>query len=391
MSSNQKRIRDVERMIKRFGNTPDLVAKLEAAKQSKGEVQVKEKMRKNSTKYHMVKFMERKKTTRSIRSVETKIKNEEDPAKLSTLNKKRDELMDDLAYIMYDLRQRFLTQIEMFITFLALSLCRYYPMEHKYIALFPSKNKDNKQDGEDSDGEEDVEKSKAISKKARQVALQRWKEDQSLGGDKVAYAMEVEYKGGAAAAESAPGKAIAASKEQQRAQLLEKKSKKTAEKKAGDKAKKAPPAAKNSATNEKSEKESDDASSGSDSSSDSSDSSSSSSDSESSDNDSAPTPAKTSIKPTEKKSEAKKEPTKVVAKEESEGSDNDNDDFFMEEASESEQINVNAAPKVYQDGNSFRYKEERKNVHEIRFASTKRKFEHHKRVYNNKKQHAPRK
>eukprot|EP01032_Pedospumella_encystans_P017130 gene17130-19529_t len=334
-------------MIKRFGNTPDLVAKLEAAKQSKGEVQVKEKMRKNSTKYHMVKFMERKKMTRSIRSVETKIKNEEDPAKLSTLNKKRDELMDDLAYIMY------------------------YPMEHKYIALFPSKNKDN-QDGEDSDGEEDVEKSKAISKKARQVALQRWKEDQSLGGDKVAYAMEVEYKGGAAAAESAPGKAIAASKEQQRAQLLEKKNKKTAEKKAGDKGKKATPVAKNDATKGKSEKESGDEASGSDSDSSSDNSDSSSSDSDSSDSDSAPKPAKTAaIKPTEKKSETKKEPTKVVAKEESEGSDNDNDDFFMEEASESEQINANAAPKVYQDGNSFRYKEERKNVHEIRFASTK--------------------
>ena len=86
--------------MKKFGNTPDLLAKLEAAKQSKGEVQVKEKMRKNSTKYHMVKFLERKKMTRSIRSVESKIKKEEDPSELAALNKKRDKLLEDLAYIM---------------------------------------------------------------------------------------------------------------------------------------------------------------------------------------------------------------------------------------------------------------------------------------------------
>ena len=86
--------------MKKFGNTPDLLAKLEAAKQSKGDVQAKEKMRKNSTKYHMVKFLERKKMTRSIRSVESKIKKEEDAAELAVLNKKRDKLMEDLAYIM---------------------------------------------------------------------------------------------------------------------------------------------------------------------------------------------------------------------------------------------------------------------------------------------------
>ena len=101
MSSNQKKIRDVERMMKKFGNTPDLMAKLEAAKQSKGEVQVKEKMRKNSTKYHMVKFLERKKVTRMVRSVETKIKKEEEGStELEALNMKRDSLLNDLAYIM---------------------------------------------------------------------------------------------------------------------------------------------------------------------------------------------------------------------------------------------------------------------------------------------------
>ena len=73
-----------------------------------------------------------------------------------------------------------------------------------------------------------------------------------------------------------------------------------------------------------------------------------------------------------------------MPKVESEESDNDNDDFFVEEANLSEsELQKDAAPKVYQDGNSFRYKEERKNVHEIRFAATKRKYERHKRVFNN--------
>lgn len=100
MPSNQKKIRDIERMIKRFGESPELLAKLNEAKHGKEEVQLKEKMRKNATKYHMVRFLERKKVTRKIRSIESKLKSEGDSPKLQ---KTRDSLMDDLAYIMYDL------------------------------------------------------------------------------------------------------------------------------------------------------------------------------------------------------------------------------------------------------------------------------------------------
>lgn len=99
MSSNQKKIRDVERMIKKYGSSPELLAKLEDAKLGKDRVQVKERTRKNATKYHMVRFLERKKVTRKVRSIETKLK-KADADDTVDLNKKRDNLLNDLAYIM---------------------------------------------------------------------------------------------------------------------------------------------------------------------------------------------------------------------------------------------------------------------------------------------------
>lgn len=97
MPSNQKKIRDIERMIKKFGSSPELLAKLEEAKHGKEDVQLKERMRKNSTKYHMVRFLERKKVTRLVRSLDNKLKNDPDNTKLK---KNRDKLLNDLAYIM---------------------------------------------------------------------------------------------------------------------------------------------------------------------------------------------------------------------------------------------------------------------------------------------------
>jgi hypothetical protein len=100
MPSNLKKIRDIERMMKKFGETPELQAKLAQAKQGKEKVKLNEKMKKNSTKYHMVKFLERKKVTRLVRSVESKIKQEGDAAAKAKLEKNRDRLLNDLAYIM---------------------------------------------------------------------------------------------------------------------------------------------------------------------------------------------------------------------------------------------------------------------------------------------------
>lgn len=105
MSSNLKKIRDFERMIKRFGSSPELEAKLADAKQGKVLVTKKERTRKNSTKYHMVRFLERKKVTRKVRSLESKLKSAS-AAESVDLNKQRDSLLNDLAYIMYVVNTR---------------------------------------------------------------------------------------------------------------------------------------------------------------------------------------------------------------------------------------------------------------------------------------------
>ena len=104
-SSVSKKIRDLERLIRRKGSSDELDEKMKKLVQEnqnnllKGtyslslaylshtllpltitlyyiliiHLQVKEKA--NSTKYHMVKFVERKKVTRSIQAIDSKIKN----------------------------------------------------------------------------------------------------------------------------------------------------------------------------------------------------------------------------------------------------------------------------------------------------------------------------
>jgi hypothetical protein len=395
MPSNLKKIRDIERAIKKFGSTPELQAKLEEAKHGKVEVQLKEKMRKNSTKYHMVRFLERKKVTRMISSIESKIKSEGESAKLTH---SRDKLMDDLAYIMYVILFEFVLML-----FLpdGGAADRYYPMEHKYIALVPTKESLELEQA-DSDGEKhDSEKSKVLSKKAREVALQRWAEEKQrvadgVAGavDKVAHAMEVEYKGGAAVNASSSA-AAGADSDKQANKPRDVKNKQ----KVGENVQRTQPASDKADMQSVTAKKRTIDAAGSDSSSDSSNSSDTDSSDDSSDNDSdsepasktAPAPATTKLdsKTNTTSAAANKSTTAAAAKAapavESEGSDNDGDDFFVEEASESELANnpESQQPKVYNDGNTFRYKGERQSVHEIRFAATKRKYERHKRVFNN--------
>lgn len=54
MPPTQKKIRDLERFIKKKGSTPDLEKKLKALQNEKDGKQLKEKEKKNSEKYHMV-------------------------------------------------------------------------------------------------------------------------------------------------------------------------------------------------------------------------------------------------------------------------------------------------------------------------------------------------
>jgi hypothetical protein len=273
-------------------------------------------------------------------------------------------------------------------------------MEHKYIALVPTKESLELEQA-DSDGEKhDSEKSKVLSKKAREVALRRWAEEKQRVAngvtgavDKVAHAMEVEYKGGAAVNASASTGA-GGDKDKQVHKPKDSKNKE----KLGEKVQRDQPASdkvvKQSAAGTRRTIDA----AGSDSSSDSSDSSDSGSSDDDSDSDSEPA-GETAPAPATTKAGSKTNTTSTVATKkntsaaaakaapavESEGSDNDGDDFFVEEASESELTNnpESQQPKVYNDGNAFRYKGERQSVHEIRFAATKRKYERHKRVFNN--------
>lgn len=57
----------------------------------------KEREKKNAVRYHMVKFFERKKLTRKIRSIDSKIKKSESSKELKKLNKERDSVKEDLA------------------------------------------------------------------------------------------------------------------------------------------------------------------------------------------------------------------------------------------------------------------------------------------------------
>ena len=73
-------------------------------------IKIKARQRKNSVKYHLVRFIERKKVTRLICGIDSRIKaielegptsNKELLKKLKFLRSQRDELEKDLIYIMY--------------------------------------------------------------------------------------------------------------------------------------------------------------------------------------------------------------------------------------------------------------------------------------------------
>lgn len=170
-----------------------ILLKIISLQTAREDVKRNMRIRRNAIKYHMVKFLERKKVTRMIRSVDGKLKENEDSHQLV---KMRDQLLEDLAYIMY------------------------YPKEMKYVSLFPSKGHDEDDEPPSRDGD----RSTVTSAKARSIATKEWRDhlstadasatdylstadaadiDQgvdnpssSCGMDKVTYAMKVEYFGG---------------------------------------------------------------------------------------------------------------------------------------------------------------------------------------------------
>lgn len=123
--SNQKKIRDVERLMKRVGETPELLERLAVLKEIKQTSLQQLTAKKHSIQYHKVRFLERKKVTRALCSLDKKISahsrapgddhsDVDDKSQAShnstssTINKEmlpilqqiREQLIDDLTYIM---------------------------------------------------------------------------------------------------------------------------------------------------------------------------------------------------------------------------------------------------------------------------------------------------
>jgi len=229
MPSNQKKIRDLKRVLRRKtsvgGTEPSdtvtadielpvplaaaaaaqegILRKIVELQSAREDVKRNMRIRRNAVKYHMVKFLERKKVTRMIRSVDGKLRRlhrgEEEPLMEGEeyslqLVQRREQLLENLAYVMY------------------------YPKEMKYVSLFPSqKGDDNDFEGSSTCGSD---RSAVTSAKARSIALQEWRDhlcttsatdnnylstadaadidkgDANSDMDKVTYAMKVEYFGG---------------------------------------------------------------------------------------------------------------------------------------------------------------------------------------------------
>ena len=145
MPSTKKRIRDIERLLKRdtlsAESKENLQRELNSLKSANDRNKLREKEKVLSKKYHMVKFFERKKLTRSVRAVDNKLK--EDPND-KALNKERKRLLKDLAYVLY------------------------YPRHLEYVSLLVSKD----------ENEEEINGSKREA--ARKLALDAWQRDKDV-------------------------------------------------------------------------------------------------------------------------------------------------------------------------------------------------------------------
>eukprot|EP01031_Cornospumella_fuschlensis_P046766 gene46766-57271_t len=165
MPSNQKKIRDLQRLLKSKADSLDndakqaLLDKISQLEQSKQAHAESEKRKKHMEKYQMVRFFERKKVTRMILNLEKKMH----AVSGKQLEEEKAELYEKLTYIMY------------------------FPVDMKYIALFaPSKGGDSNVRAQ-HDHKTTVLYTKALekAKQDRETSIQQGKRDL------VAHAMEV--------------------------------------------------------------------------------------------------------------------------------------------------------------------------------------------------------
>ncbi|RYH02948.1 rRNA-processing protein Efg1 [archaeon] len=102
MPSNQKKIRDLQRLLKSKADSLDeaaktaLLNKIAQVEQSKQAHVESEKRKKHMEKYQMVRFFERKKVTRMLLNLEKKMK----PGSDKALEEEKAELYEKLTYIM---------------------------------------------------------------------------------------------------------------------------------------------------------------------------------------------------------------------------------------------------------------------------------------------------
>jgi rRNA-processing protein Efg1 len=149
MAPIQKAIRDLERCMKKKKekgeSTEFLEKKLALLYDDKTISEQIQKEKRNAAKYHMIKFVERQKLVRKIRSLDLQIAADEDGTKTASLNDSKSVLMEKLAYVLY------------------------YPKDMKYVALFA-----------DTEGDT-VGKNEKLRLKAHALAVEHWKNDKITG------------------------------------------------------------------------------------------------------------------------------------------------------------------------------------------------------------------
>ena len=105
MPSISKRIRDIERAIKKKDagdqNAEALKKLLSHLYEEKNVRESKEKEKKNAVKYHYLKFIERQKLCRKIRALDTKFKQKVSNTSKDEYNLQRQSLLRDLTYVLY--------------------------------------------------------------------------------------------------------------------------------------------------------------------------------------------------------------------------------------------------------------------------------------------------
>jgi hypothetical protein len=181
MSSIQKKIRDLTRLVKKQeknGSKPsaEVLLKIEELTKNHANNLSAAKEKKFADKYHMVKFFERKKIVRRVIALDAKLQTDLTTKETKSVSEERERLIQDLTYVLY------------------------YPRDMKYIALLPGKNYNGSKPA-DID-----EKSKHIADKARALAIERRQEDLDAGNqDKVEHAIAVGKGEASAAADKSSG------------------------------------------------------------------------------------------------------------------------------------------------------------------------------------------